>query len=136
MILDATLINPIGTACFGAVIGWCIYYSLRRWKTYSPTQIGVLITAVLGGAVTTFFAGPYNTSATGAYGIGLAIGFFSYFIFAFLYDNLIDKDKNKAKGGKHKQPEEVLFMEDSNSQEQGDRKEKPVSPSDFFTKDS
>lgn len=71
----ALIINAIGTACFGAVIGWCVYYSLIRWENYSPSQLGVLITAVLGGVVSTFFTGIYNV---GAYGIGVAIGFFSF----------------------------------------------------------
>ena len=129
MIPDATLVNPIGTACFGAVIGWCIYYSLRRWDSYSPPQVGILITAVLGGAVTTFFAGPFNTGATGAYGIGLAIGFFSYVLFASI-DKLINKDK----GNEQNKPGELFRMEESTSKEQEDETGKHISASDFFKK--
>lgn len=75
----ATTIQLIGAGAFGALIGWYVYYVNRHRK--SDVQIGDVTTilgVVGGGAVTALFPG--KTDLFGAYGIGLAIGFFSYFI--------------------------------------------------------
>lgn len=117
--MSTTVINAIGTACFGAVIGWCIYYSLRRWSSYSPSQLGVLITAVLGSAVSTFFSGGYNV---GAYGIGVALGFFSYAIWAQKHFN------NDGKG-------ETVFMAEEKKGKKTSEKTDDIPASDVFGKE-
>jgi len=68
-----------GTGGFGAVIGWYVYYVNRYRK--ADVQLGDITTVVatLGGAaVTRLFA--TGTPLFGAYGIGLFVGFFAYFL--------------------------------------------------------
>ena len=89
---NLTLAN-IGALCFGLVIGWITYRSLRRTSTTGLSDIATVIGAVGGGAVTALFA---SADLFGAYSIGLAIGFFAFFtIFLFLHG----KEDKKVKTG-------------------------------------
>ena len=75
----ASQLQIIGAGCFGAIIGWYVYYINRYRK--SDVQLGDLVTVigVVGGsAILALF--PSGTDLFGAYGIGLAIGFFGYFL--------------------------------------------------------
>ncbi|GAB4111165.1 MAG: hypothetical protein Fur005_19510 [Roseiflexaceae bacterium] len=77
--LPASTLQIVGALCFGAIIGWYLYY-INRYRT-SQVDLADLVTvigAIGGGAVLTLF--PERTDLFGAYGIGLAIGFFGYFI--------------------------------------------------------
>ena len=68
-----------GAGCFGAIIGWYVYYINRYRK--SDVQFSDLVTLlgiIGGGAILALF--PAQTDLFGAYGIGLAAGFFGYFI--------------------------------------------------------
>lgn len=67
-----------GALAFGVVVGWVAYRTIRRTKTNGLNDISAVIAAVGGGAVTALF--PAGSAAFGAYGIGLAIGFFLYLI--------------------------------------------------------
>ena len=73
----------IGAICFGLVIGWITYRTLRR-KTEGAamSDLSSVIAAVGGGAITAIWGG--NTFES--YSIGLAIGFFSYFIVAVIIE--------------------------------------------------
>jgi len=75
----ASTVQLIGAGCFGAIIGWYVYYINRYRK--SDVQLSDLVTVIGtigGGAVLTLF--PAKSDLFGAYGIGLAVGFFGYFI--------------------------------------------------------
>ncbi len=75
---SASQLQLLGAGSFGAIIGWYVYYINRYRK--SDVQIGDLVTVigVIGGsAVLALF--PTGTELFGAYGLGLAIGFFGYF---------------------------------------------------------
>jgi hypothetical protein len=75
----ASVLQLIGAALFGVVLGWLIYFVNRhRRGEVALTDIGSLIAAVGAGAVLSLF--PSGTDLFGAYGIGLAVGFFSYFV--------------------------------------------------------
>jgi hypothetical protein len=68
-----------GALAFGAVIGWYLYFINRYRK--ADIQIGDLTTvigAIGGAAVLKMFAN--DASLFGAYGIGIAVGFFGYFL--------------------------------------------------------
>lgn len=68
----------IGAGAFGAVIGWYVYY-INRWRK-DNVQLNDIITfigAIGGAAVLALF--PAKSDLFGAYGIGLATGFFLYF---------------------------------------------------------
>jgi hypothetical protein len=68
-----------GAVGFGLVIGWYVYYVNRYRK--GDVQIGditTLIGAIGGAAVLALFPG--SSDLFGAYSIGLAVGFFLYFL--------------------------------------------------------
>jgi hypothetical protein len=65
-----------GAFAFGLVIGWVTYRTLRRTQGSNVGDIASVIAAVGGGAVVALFRP--ETDTFGAYGIGLAVGFFGY----------------------------------------------------------
>jgi hypothetical protein len=76
------LVADIGAACFGTVIGWLTYRTLRRRKgPVALSDIGTVIAAVGGGALSAIFG---DLRAFGFYSIGLAVGFFGYLLVAKL----------------------------------------------------
>lgn len=73
-----------GAICFGLVIGWVSYRTLRRRTDgVSLSDISAVIGAIGGAAITAIFQTP---EVFGAYCIGLAIGFFGYFIVGIIVD--------------------------------------------------
>jgi len=67
-----------GAICFGIVVGWVTYRTLRRQgETVAVSNIASVIGAVGGAAVTALFN---SQEMFGWYCIGLAIGFFAYMI--------------------------------------------------------
>jgi hypothetical protein len=79
-----------GALCFGLVIGWITYRTLRRKEgSSSLSDIATVVGAVGGAAVLAIFK---SEKLFGAYSIGLAIGFFLYFIIGFFVSG-----KNTAK---------------------------------------
>jgi uncharacterized membrane protein YeaQ/YmgE (transglycosylase-associated protein family) len=74
------MLGAIGALCFGLVIGWITYRTLRRRaEAVALSDIATVIGAVGGAAVTGLFK---SETLFGAYCIGLAIGFFLYLIIA------------------------------------------------------
>ncbi|WP_412062041.1 hypothetical protein [Rubrivirga sp. IMCC45206] len=65
-----------GAFAFGTVVGWVTYRTIRRSETTGLADIAAVIGAVGGAAVLVLF--PAGTALFGAYGIGLAVGFFGY----------------------------------------------------------
>jgi hypothetical protein len=73
-------IEGIGALCFGLVIGWVTYRTLRRKEGASAvSDIATVVGAVGGAAVTALFE---VGRIFGMYCIGLAVGFFGYLIVA------------------------------------------------------
>lgn len=74
----AKTIQLIGAGAFGAVVGWYVYY-INRWRKddVQLSDIVTLLGAIGGAAVLALF--PAKSDLFGAYGIGLASGFFAYF---------------------------------------------------------
>jgi uncharacterized membrane protein YeaQ/YmgE (transglycosylase-associated protein family) len=74
----ATTLQLLGAFAFGLVIGWFTYFVNRYRKgDVQLTDVLTIVGAVGGGAILTLF--PEGTDLFGAYGIGLAVGFFAYF---------------------------------------------------------
>ena len=76
---SASALQIWGAGAFGLLIGWYIYYINRHRK--GDVQLGDLVTLIGvlgGGAILAIF--PAKTDLFGAYGIGLAAGFFLYFL--------------------------------------------------------
>ena len=74
----ASTLQLIGAVCFGLILGWYLYF-INRYRS-GPVDFGDIITilgAVGGAAVTALFKS--CTDLFGAYGIGLAVGFFLYY---------------------------------------------------------
>jgi hypothetical protein len=83
-------VQLIGAGCFGAIIGWYVYYINRYRKTdVQLSDLVTLIGVLGGGAILKLFPG--QSDLFGAYGIGLAIGFFVYF---FILVILVGVSKN------------------------------------------
>jgi hypothetical protein len=77
--MEAPVLLLIGAAGFGAVIGWYVYFVNR----YRVGEVGLgdlasLIGIIGGGTILALF--PAGTVLFGAYGIGLGLGFFGYFV--------------------------------------------------------
>jgi hypothetical protein len=71
-------IAQIGAVCFGLVIGWVTYRTLRRKEgTAALSDLASVLGAVGGGVVTALFK---TDDMFGYYAIGLAIGFALYFV--------------------------------------------------------
>jgi hypothetical protein len=67
----------IGAVCFGIVIGWVTYRTLR----YKAGSTGIAdIAAVLGAVGGATVTAHYQGELFGLYSIGLLIGFVSYFL--------------------------------------------------------
>ena len=82
--VPATQLQLGGAFCFGLLIGWYIYYINRYRKSgVSWNDLVTLIGIVGGGTILTLFKS--STDLFGAYGIGLAAGFFLYFIFLIIW---------------------------------------------------
>lgn len=76
---SASTIQLLGAGGFGALIGWYVYYINRnRTDKVQLGDIATLIGAIGGAAVLALF--PAKSDLFGAYGIGLFVGFFSYFL--------------------------------------------------------
>jgi hypothetical protein len=86
----------IGAFCFGAVLGWYAYY-VNRYRTDKVTLSDLTtVLGVIGGAgvLKLFGAGEGAAGATSlfaAYGIGLAVGFFGYFVLLVLFVLISDQ---------------------------------------------
>lgn len=77
--VDTSLIQLVGAGCFGAIIGWYVYFINRYRKAdIQWSDLATLIGIIGGAAITRLFG--ESTDLFGAYGIGLAIGFFTYFL--------------------------------------------------------
>ena len=84
----------IGSLCFGLVIGWITYRTLRRTdEAVALSNIATVIGAVGGAAVTGIFK---NEMVFATYCIGLAIGFFLYLILG----NTVFKDNTWLGSGR------------------------------------
>lgn len=76
---QATTLQLWGAGLFGAVLGWFTYFVNRhRTEDVKLSDVAALLGAVGGAAVLALF--PAGTDLFAAYGIGLAAGFFGYFL--------------------------------------------------------
>jgi hypothetical protein len=67
-----------GALTFGLVVGWITYRTLRRKEgTSALSDIATVLGAIGGATVLALFK---TTALFAAYSIGLAIGFFVYFV--------------------------------------------------------
>ena len=103
-------IQLAGAAGFGAVLGWFVYYINRHRKTDVQVEDLVTLVGVLGGSgILSLF--PQGTDLFGAYGIGLAIGFFGYFLALIILVSLSKNfDIDWFLDGRRKLPDGTIFV--------------------------
>jgi hypothetical protein len=71
-------IADFGALCFGLVIGWITYRTLRRKEGAAAlSDIATVFGAVGGAGITALFQ---DQTLFGWYAIGLAVGFFAYLL--------------------------------------------------------
>jgi hypothetical protein len=76
---SVTQLQLWGAGCFGAIIGWYVYYINRYRKgDVQLSDVVTLIGIIGGGAIQALFKP--DGALFGAYGVGLAVGFYSYFV--------------------------------------------------------
>ncbi|HEX9064906.1 MAG TPA: hypothetical protein VF843_07345 [Streptosporangiaceae bacterium] len=76
---QATTLQLWGAGTFGALLGWYLYYINRHRSSGVRVQDLVTVIGAIGGAaILKVF--PQGSDLFGAYGIGLAAGFFLYFV--------------------------------------------------------
>ena len=78
VIEKATDLQRQGAFGFGLVLGWYLYFLNRYRKDVTLADLTTVIGALGGGAVLALF--PAKTDLFGAYGVGLALGFFGYLL--------------------------------------------------------
>lgn len=73
------MLTLVGVAGLGAVFGWYLYH-VNRWRedTVQISDLATVVTALAGAGLTALFEN--KDAMLGAYGLGLALGFFGYFI--------------------------------------------------------
>ena len=74
----ASTLQLIGAGCFGLILGWYLYF-INRYRS-GPVDFGditSILTAIGGAGVLALF--PSGSDLFGAYGVGLALGFFLYY---------------------------------------------------------
>jgi len=86
----------LGPFCFGVVIGWVTYRTLRRKADgVALGDIAAVIAAVGGGAITALYK---NGAPFDSYAIGLAVGFFAYLLVGIAIGNLAEKREDGGAG--------------------------------------
>jgi hypothetical protein len=79
-----------GAGVFGMLMGWLVYYiNCYRKGDVQLNDLVTLVGVLGGGAILALF--PAKSDLFGAYGIGLAAGFFGYFLVLIL---LVGVSKN------------------------------------------
>jgi hypothetical protein len=106
----ATTLQLIGAGCFGLILGWYLYF-INRYRT-GAVDFGDIITilgAIGGAAVTALFR--TGSDLFGAYGIGLAVGFFLYYaILNTMVARSPNFDSDFFLDGRRKRPVEPFYI--------------------------
>jgi hypothetical protein len=80
----ATFLQLLGAFGFGALLGWYLYYINRhRTEEVKLADLATVIGAIAGTIVLSLFDA--KTDLFGAYGTGLAAGFFGYYLLLVFY---------------------------------------------------
>jgi len=110
--VSATPIQFLGAAGFGAILGWYLYFINRyRRSDVKLADLATVIGVLGGGAIMAIF--PARTDLFGAYGVGLFVGFFSYFlVLVRLVSVSRNFDADWFLDGRRRRPEEPYYVPD------------------------
>jgi len=108
--LSGSTIQLLGAGGFGVLIGWYVYFINRYRKAdVQMSDLVTLIGVIGGGAILALF--PARSDLFGAYGVGLFIGFFGYFLVLVI---LVGISPNFTADwfldGRRKRPEEPFYL--------------------------
>ncbi len=96
------MLEHIAPFSIGAVVGWLIFYFIRRYKSFTPAMLVATIAAILGGDGISSLATLGERFGSRDfhlwYLLGVAAGFFVYSIWLLLV--MIWNYKKKTKGEK------------------------------------
>lgn len=89
-----------GAFAFGVVVGWTTYFIMRRSQPSAISDIASIIGS-LGGATILTLLGNAKEMLFAGYAIGLAVGFFAYFLVFLLIVGkaMVCEGITKEKGG-------------------------------------
>jgi hypothetical protein len=106
----ATALQLYGAFCFGALFGWYLYYINRyRKEDVKLADLVTVIGAVGGGTVLTLF--PAKSETFGAYGVGLAVGYFGYFLILLILVKISNNfDPDWFLDGRRKLPDGTIII--------------------------
>jgi hypothetical protein len=82
-----------GPFCFGLVIGWVTYRTLRRKAEGVALGDMAAVIGAVGGATV---IGLFKAAAFDSYCIGLAVGFFAYFVSGIVIEKKAKTDGQSA----------------------------------------
>lgn len=71
-----------GAACFGVVMGWITYRTLRRKDGVGLSDIASVLAAIGGATIVGLF--PKGSDSFSCYAIGLTGGFFLYLLMSWI----------------------------------------------------
>ncbi|MFK4145242.1 hypothetical protein [Streptomyces sp. NPDC004065] len=91
-----------GALLFGVVVGWQAYFVNRYRARVAVTDVAAIVAVLGGGTVLTLF--PEQTRLFAAYGVGLALGFFGYFVLLVVL--VLSSGRRSAKGTAQGEPAE------------------------------
>jgi len=97
-------LQQVGAGCFGVIVGWYVYF-INRYRTGEVrfSDLVSLVGIIGGGTVVALFKP--GTDLFGAYGIGLAVGFFGYLmVLAILVARSDNFDRDWFLDGRRKEP--------------------------------
>jgi hypothetical protein len=79
------ILPGLGAFGFGVVIGWFVYFTNRYRKGEVQFSDLTTLLGIIGGAAVTGLFGESKGLLFGAYGTGLATGFFAYFVVLLIF---------------------------------------------------
>lgn len=91
------MIENIVPLLVGAVVGWLIFYFIRRYRKFSPSMLVATIAAILGGdgisSLATMGERFGNRDFHLWYFAGVGVGFFLYAVYVLLIAVFFNKGK-------------------------------------------
>lgn len=110
------MLENIAPLLIGAVVGWILFYFIRRYPKFTPSMLVATLAAIFGGdgisSLATIGERFGNRDFHLWYLVGVAAGFFLYALYVLLIAIFADKGKIK-----NKDPFDLLPSKENNGSE-------------------